>query len=70
MNKSKIINYSGFTLFVSYNETKYVPATRMDPAEGGEITIEEIFVEDSDINIVELLADQLDAIKDALTNES
>lgn len=68
MTKHATIQYNGFLLRITYYETEYIAATRMDPAEGGEIELEEIYLENSDTNIVDLLHPQWDEIKDELGN--
>ena len=68
MTKYQTIQYNGFLLRITYNEQPYTPATRMDPAEGGEIELEEIYLENSEVNIIDLLEPQWDEIKDVLYN--
>ena len=64
--ETQTIEFNGATLNVTYNVSKYYPATLEYPAEGGEVDIQEIYLEDSDINIVDLLEPQLDDISDNL----
>lgn len=66
MSKHASIQYNGFLLRITYCETEYIAATRMNPAEGGEIDLQEIYLENSDTNIVDLLQPQWDEIKDQL----
>ena len=68
MTKEENIQYNGLTLRVGYYQMPYTPATRMDPAEGGEIELEEIYLENSEVNIIDLLEPQWDEIKDVLYN--
>ena len=68
MTKYQTIQYNSFLLRITYYEDPRVAATRMDPAEGGEIDLQEIFMQDSDTNIVDLLQPQWDEIKDELGN--
>lgn len=64
----KTIDYYGVPLIVHYKvEGKYYPATYLQPAEYPEVYIEEIYVEDSDIDIFDmLLENQLDEITEKL----
>ena len=64
--ETQTIEFNGATLNVTYNVSKYYPATFGRPQEGGEVDIQEIFLEDSSINIVDLLEPQLDDIADQL----
>ena len=64
--ETQTIEFNGATLNVTYNISKYYPATLEYPAEGGEVDIQEIYLEDSDINIVDLLEPQLDDIAEHL----
>jgi len=62
--ETQTIFYNGFELAVTFNVSKYYPATLEDPAKGGEVDIQEIFLDD--FNIVDLLEPQLDDIADQL----
>lgn len=68
MTKHVSIQYNGFLLRITYIEEPYIEATRMDPAEGGDIDLQEIFIHGDNTNIVDLLEPQWDAIKNQLYN--
>jgi hypothetical protein len=64
--KYKTIEYLGVTLEIEYLQSEFIPATRMDPEEGGEIEIEGIYAIGSQENIIELLEAHLIAIEECL----
>ena len=51
------IECCGITFEVFYTGTKYRPATYFEPAEGGELEIEEIFIEG--VEVSEVLSDSV-----------
>lgn len=64
--ESQTIYYNGFELTVTFSVSKYYPATLEDPAEGGDVSLEEILLAGNDTNIVDLLEPQWDEIIDQL----
>lgn len=64
--ESQTIYYNGFELTVTFSVSKYYPATLEYPAEGGDVSLEEILLAGNDTNIVDLLEPQWDEIIDQL----
>lgn len=64
----KTIDYYGVPLIVHFKvDGKYYPATYLQPEEVPDLYIEEIYVEDSDIDIFDmLLENQIDEITEKL----
>jgi hypothetical protein len=72
MTSTKTITINDVDLDVVYSATKFVPATFHDPAEGGEVEIEDVYLEGNELSGMLadwVMAEILDKLKDVLGDD-
>lgn len=61
--EEQTIQYNGETLKVVFSVSQYYPATFTDPAEGGDVEIQGVYIDECNTNLIDLLEPQLDEIE-------
>lgn len=64
--EEQTITYNGEKLKVVYSVSQYYRETYTDPKEGGEVEIEEIYIDGCETNLIDLLEPQLYEIESML----